>query len=366
MKMKYSYHSERLNDEQNELVQAFYDLSMDFKAGKANDKEYLKKNAKFSEKIGEYCVKSSGNEWTGAEMLKNPQFTNYNTNFTTHFSTILSQAITPVVPALTSREYERLWDVVQVGWGDNAKYEVESNELFIVYDIAEGINRQNLQTTYNTEYTVSASKRQISTSVDWYKVASGKFDWGKMGVKIAQSFMVHLQLLVINAMTKCVANAADWGIAGYKKIGATDENWISLRQLVSAANNSDVYAIGTYDALAKITPHDAGFRFGPTDDLVTVGYLPSYKLVPMVELDQAILPGTINSAKPSLVIPNDYIYFIPMGFNKPVKVVYEGDNVLVNVDPLKTTDLTLGLTISMYVGADVIVGSKFGVLDVGS
>ena len=29
MKMKYSYHSERLNDEQNELVQAFYDLSMD-------------------------------------------------------------------------------------------------------------------------------------------------------------------------------------------------------------------------------------------------------------------------------------------------------------------------------------------------
>ena len=54
--MKYSYHSERLNDEQNELVQAFYDLSMDFKAGKANDKEYLKKKAEAIKTFKNNCL----------------------------------------------------------------------------------------------------------------------------------------------------------------------------------------------------------------------------------------------------------------------------------------------------------------------
>lgn len=361
-KMMFNYHKERLNDAQIDLVEAFYDLSMDFKAGKADTKEYKEKNSLFSENLGKYCFEASNIQWNSIEDLKNPQFTTMNTNFTTNFATILSQAITPVVPTITSNEYEKLWDVTQVGWGDQAKYEVESNDMFIVYDIAEGVARQNLQTTYNTEYTISASKRQVSTFVDWYKVVSNKFDWGKMGIKVAQAFITHLQMLVIKAMTKCIDNAEALGIAGYHKTGFSDENWVSLRQEVSAANNSDVYALGTYDALTKIVPEDAGFRFGPDSDLVKVGYLPSYKLVPMIELSQAINPKTINGT-PELIVPNDVIYFIPMGFHKPVKVVYEGNNVVVTVDPNKTTDLTLGLTISMYVGADVIVGSKFGVLE---
>ena len=53
-----------------------------------------------------------------------------------------------------------------------------------------------------------------------------------------------------------------------------------------------------------------------------------------------------------------------MGFNRPIKVAIEGSNVLVTTDPAKTKDNTLGLTISMYIGIDSIVGSKFGILDV--
>ena len=58
------------------------------------------------------------------------------------------------------------------------------------------------------------------------------------------------------------------------------------------------------------------------------------------------------------------IFFIPMGYNKPVKVAIEGDNVVVTTDQTTTKDCTLGLNISMYIGIDSIVGSKFGVLDV--
>ena len=40
---------------------------------------------------------------------------------------------------------------------------------FIIYDIAEGIQRQNRQTMYNTEYTVQAHPKQIAVAVDWLK-----------------------------------------------------------------------------------------------------------------------------------------------------------------------------------------------------
>jgi hypothetical protein len=270
-----------------------------------------------------------------------------------------------VVPAIVSQEYTKLYDVTQVGWGDNAKYEVESNEYFIVYDLAEGIQRQNQQTVFNTEYTIQASKKNISTFVNWYQVVAGKVDWGKFGTKIAKSFQAYIQSAVVNAMTKTIDNAAALGIAGYKKIGTDTKTWIELGQLVGAANSSSVYALGTLGALAKITPDaSTGFRFFENDDITTKGYLKEYQQIPMVVLDNAIRPDTLNIENPQLLLQDDYIFFIPMGFNKPVKVAIEGENVVVTPDPQTTKDCTIGLNISMYIGIDTVVGSKFGILDV--
>lgn len=236
---------------------------------------------------------------------------------------------------------------------------------FICYDVAEGQNRGNAQTTYNTEYTITARPKQISVKVNWYHVASNKFDFGKFGVKIAKSFESYIQNAVIRGMMNAVTNAADLGIGGYAKIGASKANWIDLAQKVSAANGgADVYALGTLSALGKVIPDDAGFRFMSDDDLVTKGYLPVYNQVPCFELKQAILPTTLNGANPTLIVPDNYIYFIPMSFNKPVKVAFEGNTVTVTTDPTHTADAHLGLTITMRIGVDTIVGSKFGVLTV--
>lgn len=230
-------------------------------------------------------------------------------------------------------------------------------------DVAEGQTRGNAQTMYDTEYTITARPKQISVKVDWYKVSSGVFDFGRFGAKIAKSYESYIQLSVIRSLSNAVTNAANLGIAGYKKVGATKANWIDLAQKVGAANGgSDVYALGTLSALGKIIPDDAGFRFMSDDDLVTKGYLPVYNQVPCFELKQAILPTTLNGANPTLIVPDNYIYFIPMSFNRPVKVVFEGNNTTVVTDPQKTTDARLALTITIRIGVDVIVGSKFGVL----
>lgn len=192
-------------------------------------------------------------------------------------------------------------------------------------------------------------------------------DFGKFGVKVAKSFEAYIMNSIVKAMLNCVTNRNTLGIGGYYKVGATTDNWINLAQTVSAANGgAKVYALGTLGALSQIIPDEAGFRFTSDDDLVTQGYLPVYKNVSAMELKQAIVPTTLNGMTPTLVVPDDYIYFIPMGHHKPVHVVYEGTSTTITTDPMATKDVTLGLTITLRIGIDVIVGSKFGIIDVSN
>ena len=59
---------------------------------------------------------------------------------------------------------------------------------------------------------------------------------------------------------------------------------------------------------------------------------------------------------------DDIIYMLPLGMNKPIKVVMEGNTVSVEKDPLFAADHTYGFTVDMRMGMDAIVGSKIGAI----
>lgn len=155
------------------------------------------------------------------------------------------------------------------------------------------------------------------------------------------------------------------GIAGYIANGLTVENWMTTARNVRLANaGADVYALGTAIALADVMPAESatsGFRYGEDSEIVKRGFLPAYKDVPLVELGNALVPNTINST-PEVVLPDDIVYFIPMGMNKPIKVVFEGNTVTVQQDPLFAADHCYGMTVDMRIGVDAVVGSKFGAI----
>ena len=164
-------------------------------------------------------------------------------------------------------------------------------------------------------------------------------------------------------MASCIANASSHGIAGYIANGMTDANWLNISRNVSLANGgADVYALGTKIALASVLPKESatsGFRYGEDSAIIKDGFLPSYKDTPLIELGNALVPNTVNGV-PEVVVPDDIIYFIPMGWNKPVHVVLEGSSVSVAQDPLRSADETYGLKVDLRIGVDVVVGTKFG------
>lgn len=152
-------------------------------------------------------------------------------------------------------------------------------------------------------------------------VASGKQDWGKMGQKIGVSFSAYIQGKVVKAMASAITDATNHGISGYIASGMSDENWLNTTRNVELANGgAQVYALGTKLALADVLPAESAtsaFRYGENSEIVRTGFLPSYKGVPMIELGNALVPNTINGT-PEVVVPDDIIYFIPLGWNKPV------------------------------------------------
>lgn len=364
--MKYTFAMAGQDTTMDSLVESFGALVDQAKNQNfVENEEYNKKNKLFSESLVKYCLEHNGVEYTGLDMLKNPMITS-KTSFKETFDTVLAQVITPIMPKLTSEKYSTLYDVKQVGFGDNAIYTVDSNELFIVNETAEGIARGGIQTLYNTEYTVRASKKSITVGVDWYHVASGVHDWGKWGVKIVKSFEAYITASVVKALTSVIRNPDNrkaHGIGGYVANGISDENWMNLRTIISLANGgAPVYALGTYIGLSEILPDATnGFRYTSDDPYVSIGHLPVYKNVPLFEIDNALIPNTINGT-PKTLVDDDIIYMLAAGSYKPVKVVFEGNTVTVAEDARNTKDHTYALTIDMRIGVDVIVGSKFGAI----
>lgn len=351
----------------DEIVDSIYTLTQKFCEGKQNTPEYQELNASVTEKFMKYCAESiPGYTYNGLEDVKNPMV-HKNMFFTQTFDTIMAQAITPAIPTVLVEGYDTFMEVTQVSWGDNAKYTVASNEMFIVNELAEGVARGGLQTSLNTEYTVQASPKQVATYVDWYHVVTGKQDWGYIVAKTAYSFAMYVQAKAVKAMASVIAPAgsAEWGISGYQTNGLTDMNWMTLARNVSLANGSaSVYALGTGIALTNVLPSESPvsqFRYGEDSDIIRRGWLPSYKGVPLIELKNALMPNTVNGV-PEVVLPDDVIFFLPMGLNKPVKVVVEGNSVTIEKDPLYQPDHCYAWVCTAHIGVDTICGTKFGSL----
>lgn len=333
------------------------------KGEKRNRKEYAETLDALNGNIAKYLAmgtrfesRLSGTE--GRNILKNPQFTR-DLNVRNKFDAVIAEIMNVVIPMTTSEKFgETFMDVHQVGWGDTARFLVSSNELFKVNEIAEGIRRGILQPIYNNEYTIDTATIEIATSIDWYSVAAGNFDWGQFGLRAGRSFEGYIMLKGIVALASATTEMG----AAYSAAGFSTTDWTTLVDRVSSANGgAAVYGLGTLAALNKIIPSTVGLQYGLGQEVAKDGYLDRYLGARLIPMDQVIRPGTVNSTA-DLLMPTNVIYLVATDEYKPVKVVFEGTSTVVEWIPEQTTDKTYAIGVQMKVGVGTVVGSKFGTI----
>lgn len=327
------------------------------------------RNDLFMEKLVKYALECAG-EQIGENFdiacVKNPMI-HKNPMFTQKFNAVLAQIITPIVPAIISTEYMGLADVANIGWGETAKFQVRSNDTYFVTKYAEGILDGSVQRLYNSELVVNPEPYGIKTTVDWYQVAAGIFDLGDFVYKIGASFSNYISLMIVAALKNHVT--ANPG--GYFVNGFSSANWAKMAELVSAANGgAHVNAYGTLTALMSVLPGTGAssvvlnLQQGLGKEWTEVGYLGRYFGVDTIRTPQIILPGTVNSmtAQTPLGLPDDTIYFFADGGYKPVKLVFEGSTLTLDIIPTDSPDKEMGVDVQMRMGMTLVNASKFGAI----
>jgi hypothetical protein len=120
--------------------------------------------------------------------------------------------------------------------------------------------------------------------------------------------------------------------AAYNTNGVTPTLWGTLRDRVSAANGGmKVIAIGTRVALSSVTL-DGNFQVQIGEEMNKVGYLDQYLSVPLIAIENVLIPGTTNGDA-QLALSDKIIYFVPVaGSNRPVKIFMEGNQISIEED----------------------------------
>ena len=259
-----------------------------------------------------------------------------------------------VVEGLQGDEFFNAFvDFRNVAEGDKNVFVVNDNNLFVVAKAADGtqgIRRQRLGGA--TETQIPTELRIVRIYEELNRVLSGRVDFNEMITKVAESFKQQL-LNDIYGLWNSAATASALG-STYAISGSYDED--DLIDLVShveaAANGMTATILGTKKALRNLAPSIQGTD--SKSDLYNMGYYGKFYGANVVAIPQRHAVGTTN-----FLMPDDVITVIA-GDDKPIKVVYEGDPIVLLGDPMTNADFTQEYLYGEKYGLGIVLAGNHG------
>lgn len=240
-----------------------------------------------------------------------------------------------VVEGLQGDEYfNALVDFRNLAEGDQNVFVVEDNTLFVVSEAADGtqgIRRQRLGGAKETSIPTSLKAVRIYEELN--RVLSGRVDFNDFINKVAESFRQKLLNDVYGLWSG--ATAADLGGVTYFPTAGTydEEDLLDLiAHVEAAAGGKPATIVGTKKAIRNLIPSIQGEGF--KSDLYNLGYAGKFYGTPVVVTPQRHKVGSTD-----FVLKDDILTIIA-GDDKPIKVVYEGNPIVLMGDPTTNADFT--------------------------
>lgn len=240
-----------------------------------------------------------------------------------------------IVEGLQADDYfNALVDFRNVAEGDQNLFLVEDSELFVVSEIADGtqgIRRQRLGGV--SETSIPTSMKAVRIYEELNRVLSGRVDFNVFIQKVADSFRQKMLNDIYTLWNGATADQLG-GVTYFPAAGAYDED--ELLELIShveaASGGKSATIIGTKKALRSLVP--SIISDGAKDELHNMGYFGKFYGTPVVAVPQRHKAGSTD------FVMDDNVLTIVAGDDKPIKVVYEGDPIVLMGDPMTNADFT--------------------------
>lgn len=250
--------------------------------------------------------------------------------------------------------YMNLVEERRLAEGDQNEFTVEDNSAFVVSEIANGVftpRRQRIGE--KTAVTVKTTAHAVRVYEEMNRVLSGRIDWNTFVEKVAEAFRQQLFNDIYTTFAGITAETAGLN-STYVTAGTySEEELLKLVDHVEAATGKSAMIVGTKPALRKCTT--AVVSDSAKDDYYNAGFYGKLAGVPMVAIKNRHAAGTDN-----FIFPDDKL-FVLASDDKPIKVVYEGDGLIIDTDPTSRPDLTQEYFYMEKYGVGLIINGKMGV-----
>lgn len=228
--------------------------------------------------------------------------------------------------------------------------------MFYVAKIADGtqgVRRQRLGGY--SEVTIPTTLRAVKIYEELNRVLSGRVDFNQFITKVAESFR---QELLNDIYTLWISATSDQfgGTTYFPAAGSYDEDALLdlIAHVEAAANGRTATIIGTKKAVRNLMPSIQGNEV--ESDIYNMGYVGKFLGTPVVVTPQR---HKINSTE---FVLSDDILTIVAGDDRPIKVVREGNPLVLMGDPMQNGDLTQEhLYCEKYGTGIVLAGGNAGI-----
>lgn len=238
--------------------------------------------------------------------------------------------------------FNSLVEYRNVAEGDAPVFVVEDSDLFVVAEAADGtqgIRRQRLGGA--AEITIPTSVKVVRIYEELSRILAGRVDFNNMITRVSESFRQKL-LTDIYTLWSGVTQDQLGGATYFPTAGAYDEDAMLdlIAHVEAAAGGRQATIVGTKKALRNLKEsiNSDGYK----DELHSMGYVGLFYGTPVVATPQRHKIGTND-----FVLDDDVITIIA-GDAKPIKVVHEGDPLVLMGDPTSNADLTQELDLAAF------------------
>lgn len=281
---------------------------------------------------------------------------------TCYRGSVVYSLIEELIPAIVNEGFKdedgifSLVDYRNVADGDEQDFVIEGNSLFVIADAAagvKGVRRQRIDDTQTIAVKTSMKIARVYEEMN--RLLSGKVDFNTFVDRVAKSYKQHVLADAYKALEAITQNTVGFD-ANYvvaSNAAGAEAAILALVAHVEAATGKPARILGTKAALRKVP--NAVMSDEAKSDLYNVGYFGKFNGTEMVCLRQAHKPGTSEFAL------NDGKVYVVAGDDKPIKVVNEGEGILLEGDATANNDLTKEYVYGQPMGVGVACSAKMGI-----
>lgn len=343
-------------------------------ASHISDTEYGKLNEKFQAEHLLYAAKKAcsvtgENAPESFEEFKRQGMNYYkNSTFLKVLQGIYQEIIYPILPRVYSEAVSVFADVVEVGFAETYQISVGSDDIPVFQDSAWGASRSvPANRFYSKDITLNPQPKTAEIRMKWHQLVGNNVDFGRFFANLSAGLYAKTMAMFQAALTAVASDTTKIPSGLIYTFGTV--NWVTLANKLAALNNTsitNIKAFGNAVALSKVLPTqqtgssntamDAALATLLGAEYIRNGYMGEYMNVQLFPLQDAIIPGTLNT-----ILDAQKIWLMASNARKPMTICYNSATpISISIDAYDNAAFELIFNLSIALDAVAVVADKMG------